>query len=61
MDPRLSRFQHVNFVMTSLYDLLSRLYEALADEEYDEAVEIICDIQLILREIKSSAKDEIDR
>lgn len=61
MDPRLSRFQHINFTMTSLYDLLDGLYEALADENYGEAIEIMSDIQLIMRELKSSAKDELDR
>jgi hypothetical protein len=43
--------RYINFTMNEMYDLLSDIYEGLADEDYDSVVDSVKNLNIILNQL----------
>lgn len=55
----MERIKHINFLMDSIHDQTTEIYEHLVDRDYDDLVSSINKLTSQLNEIKNSLKDEI--
>jgi len=49
--------RYINFTMNEMYDLLSDIYEGLADEEYDSVVDSVKNLNIILNQLVEFIKE----
>jgi hypothetical protein len=56
-----NKLTFVNHTMTNLNDCVTNIYESLVDEEYDEMKSHVKNLQLELRMLLDSVKNEMER
>ena len=50
--------RYINFTMEEIYNLVSDIYEGLIDEEWDDTLNSIREIKLILSQLEGFVKED---
>tara|TARA_R110000787_G_scaffold114287_2_gene223987 strand:+ start:926 stop:1108 length:183 start_codon:yes stop_codon:yes gene_type:complete len=50
--------RYINFTMEEIYNLVSEIYEGLMDEEWDDTLNSIREIKLILSQLEGFVKED---
>jgi|TARA_R110000851_G_scaffold57552_1_gene134032 hypothetical protein len=50
--------RYINFTMEEIYNLVSDIYEGLMDEEWDDTLNSIREIKLILSQLEGFVKED---
>ena len=50
--------RYINFTMEEIYNLVSDIYEGLTDEEWDDTLNCIREIKLILSQLEGFVKED---